>query len=191
MLSPFIPGASVVLSVLKSASQLRWPSEPTDACLGISHLELTINYRLYPGKPFPFVLTKRGKYKEYRDALLYDDALLLPHSIWDDVRILEHSITFLRKFLQIHIFPHEQQTRRKYLGVFGCKKTLQGHWLRPQLLNQEKHIQVMQTVVDGEKLHPISSFAGCVGDEREIHELDHLEFHKRHRVFKRLEKRHA
>ena len=90
-----------------------------------------------------------------------------------------------------HIFPHEHQARRRYLGVFGCKKTLQGYRLRPQLLNQEKHVQVMQTVVDGEKLHSVSSFEGCVGEERKIHDLDHLEFHERYRVYKRLEKRRS
>ena len=190
-LSAFIPGASVLLSILKWASQLRWPSEPTDACLGISHFELTINCLLYTKKPFPFVLAKRGKFMEYRDALLYEDASLLPHSVWDDVRILEHSITFLKNFLQIHIFPHEHQTRRRYLGVFGCKKTLQGYRLRPQLLNQEKHVQVMQTLVDGEKLHTVSSFDGCFGDERTIHDLDHLTFQERYRVYKRLEKRRS
>lgn len=191
VLSAFIPGASVLISILQWASQLRWPTEATDACLGISHFELTINCLLYTKKPFPFVLTKRGKYMEYRDSLLHEDASLLPHSVWDDVRILEHSITFLKNFLQFHIFPHEHQARRRYLGVFGCKKTLQGYRLRPQLLNQEKHVQVMQTVVDGEKLHSVSSFEGCVGEERKIHDLDHLEFHERYRVYKRLEKRRS
>ena len=61
VLSAFIPGASVLISILQWASQLRWPTEATDACLGISHFELTTNCLLYTKKPFPFVLTKRGK----------------------------------------------------------------------------------------------------------------------------------
>ena len=71
------------------------------------------------------------------------------------------------------------------------QENVRGLQIATATLESEKHVQVMQTVVDGEKLHSVSSFEGCVGEERKIHDLDHLEFQERYRVYKRLEKRRS
>ena len=43
-LSGFLPGANVMVAMIRWAQMIQWPQEESSACLGISHVELVINF---------------------------------------------------------------------------------------------------------------------------------------------------
>ena len=73
-----------------------------------------------------------GKFQsKYLDPLLFEEAALLPHKQWDDVRILEMANLFCRKYLQTDLLPQKLYTKRVFLWGFGYKKTTAGFLNRP------------------------------------------------------------
>ena len=188
-LSGFLPGANVMIAMIRWAQMLQWPQEESSACLGISHVELVINFLVVTAQPLPVILQRVGKFSEYRDPILFPEAALLPHNIWDDVRILEHFITYVRKFAKVDVFPKQVHAKRRYLGIYGCSKAIQGYRWRPILPMQALHVDLMKRLVDGDTIHCAEKFDDVGIFSRERHFLDDLSHQERYRVFRRLEKR--
>jgi len=76
-LSGFLPGANVMIAMIRWAQMLQWPQEESSACLGISHVELVINFMVVTAQSLPSVLQRVGKFSEYRDPILFPEAALL------------------------------------------------------------------------------------------------------------------
>ena len=132
LLQAFIPGASVLKSIVSWALRLRWPKEESIGP-GISLFELAVNYLGVTGSPMPKVLRYVNKYPEYCDPLQSVEADLLPQTPWDVVRVLEHATTFLLKFAGCELFPRDHHQRKTYLRGYGYMTLMRGYNIRPVL----------------------------------------------------------
>jgi len=128
-LSAFLPGANVLQCIVMWCAELKWPTGE-DNSGGISMYGLTANFVGTTGCVMPRKVA--GKFQsKYLDPLLFEEAALLPHKQWDDVRILEMANLFCRKYLQTDLLPQKLYTKRVFLWGFGYKKTTAGFLNRP------------------------------------------------------------
>eukprot|EP00438_Fugacium_kawagutii_P031154 Skav200599 [mRNA] locus=scaffold1278:134083:138135:- [translate_table: standard] len=185
-LAGFLPGASFFLALRRWASMLQWP-ENDNHTGGISFYELACNFLGTTGLQFPRIAQKGQRYSPYVDPRFHDVATLLPQTVWDLCRLIEHAFRIAYKFLGLELFPASQMHRRRYLGFLGYHKRLSGLLNRPVLVSQELHVLAMQRYVHDGQLHMPDPFLETPVFEVERHSLDDTPHEARLKVFNQLQ----
>lgn len=138
-------------------SLLSWPEE-SNTKGGVSFSELACYFIGVTGIQFPRVVQRGQRYPEFADPRFKDVANLLPQTVWDLCRVMEHAFRVSYEFLGIELFPHAMLHRRQYLGCLGYKHRLSGFLARPVLVSQEQHMLATQRQVhDGQLI----TSSGC------------------------------
>eukprot|EP00438_Fugacium_kawagutii_P012261 Skav216877 [mRNA] locus=scaffold1042:430240:432351:- [translate_table: standard] len=184
-LAGFLPGASFFLALRRWASMLQWP-DCGNHTGGISFFELACNFLGTTGLQFPRVAIRGQRYPPYVDPRFNDVASLLPQTVWDLCRILEHSFRAAHKLLGIELFPHSLLHRRRYLGWLGYHKRLSGFLSRPILVSQELHVLAMQRHVHDGQLHMPEFFLEVPVFVTQRHHLDDTTHSERMKTWNHL-----
>ena len=185
-LKAYMPGPSVLLCFLRWFSQLKWPYEDTTSG-GISHYELMLNFVGVTKCPLPRILDRSVQRPEYKDPLRDPAAELLPLTVWDSVRLLEHTVTFAKKILGVEVFPLEFKAQKTFLWGYGCRKLLAGLTVRPVLLEPEAHAARMLSAIQDGQLRPLEPFSNTAPVWRSIIEEDSVPHAERVRLWRRLD----
>ena len=154
---------------------------------GISNFELMFNFVGITASPLPRVLDKKGLRPEYRDPLRDAAADLIPISVWDAVRLLEHTITFARKILHVELVPEGAKAQRTFLWRYGYKKLLGGLSVRPVLPEQATHAAKMMTAVKDGQLQMFQPFNNSAPVWRQLTDDDLVPHVDRVRMWRRLD----
>jgi ribonuclease HI len=187
VLKAFLPGASVLMCILRWSATLRWPLND-DSSGGISTYELAAHFVGVTGCAVP--RRSSGKFhSKFLDPMLVAEADLLPLTQWDVVRVLDMAVTFCRKYLRIDIFPKELYTKRLFLSIFGYKKTIAGYSRRPVLPFQQLHSETLKQMVGNDSLATPKPYVMTHSGMRETNELDLVPHEVRVLQAKRLDHR--
>lgn len=185
-LAGFLPGASFFVALRKWASCLRWP-DAGNTKGGVSFYELACNFIGVTGLHFPRVVQRGQRYSEYADPRFTSVAGLLPQTVWDICRLIEHAFRFAYKVLGIELFPYDRLHRRQYLGFLGYKHKLAGFLARPVFPEQELHMCAMQRNVYHGQLHMPEPFLTEPLFPIDLHDLDTTSHKVRYRQFTHLQ----
>lgn len=147
LLCAFLPGASVLQSIVEWCAALRWPPEPDLISGGISTFELVANYVSTRGYPLVVISNKGKQPAEYMDPLCTPEASLFGVSTWDYVRIFEQAVRFVKRHLGLELVPEKWYTTKPFLSFMGYKKRIAGYQTRPILLEQTLRAESLAALV--------------------------------------------
>ena len=137
--------------------------------------------------PLPRVLDRKAQRPEYRDPLRDASAALIPMTAWDGVRLLEHTVLFVRKILGIEVFPEDCKVKKTFLWRFGFRSQLMGLSMRPILPEQALHTAKMQSAVKDGQVQMFEPFDVSSPVWRTLGDADLVPHEERVRLWRRLD----
>ena len=184
----FLPGASVLRCLLRWFRLLRWPHEDEKSG-GISLFEMMVNFVGLSGCVIPRVAARGTVRPEYFDPMRDAAAELIPCTVQDGVRMMDHAIHFMKRAMNVDLVPPDQKVQRQFHWRFGHKKVLSGFRIRPALPELQVHMAHMHSAIKDGQLQMFGAFNGSAETWRVLTAADQTPHTARVSTWLRLDNR--
>ena len=184
--SGFLPGASVLQCMLRWFRLLRWP-HVDEKSGGISLFEMMVNFVGLSGCVIPRVAARGTVRPEYFDPMRDPAADLIPCTVQDGVRMMDHAIHFMKRAMDIDLVPPDNKVSRQFHWRFGHKKVLSGFRTRPALPELTVHMQAMSSAIQDGNLQAFCPFDASAVPWRVLGPADSTPHAVRVRIWLRLD----
>ena len=184
----FLPGASVLRCMIRWFRLLRWPHEDQKSG-GISLFEMMVNFVGLSGCVIPRVAARGTVRPEYFDPMRDPAADLIPCTVQDGVRMMDHAIHFMKRAMDVDLVPPDQKVQRQFHWRFGHKKVLSGFRIRPALPELSLHMAQMSSAIKDGQLQMYQPFTSSAVPWRVLGEVDQTPHSLRVSAWIRLDNR--
>ena len=182
----FLPGANVLQCLLRWFKLLRWP-HVDEKSGGISLFEMMVNFIGLSGCVLPRVSARGTVRPEYFDPMRDPAADLIPCTVQDGIRMMDHAIHFMKRAMDVDIVPPDNKAQRQFHWRFGHKKVLSGFRTRPALPELSAHMTMMHSAIKDGQLQPFATFASATVPWRVLGAADQTPHAVRVRTWLRLD----
>ena len=124
--------------------------------------------------PLPRMVDKKVTRPQYADPLRDPAADLIPMTVWDAVRLFEHTLTYAKRILDLDLLPPDTKSKRTFLWRYGYQKQIMGVSVRPVLTCQQTHALMMKRAVRGGQLQMFQPFDNNLPVWRTLEDADSI-----------------
>ena len=154
----FQPGVRFLKRFLDWVALLRWPIGEVGAATSaqtISYQELVINLMISTQQPLPRVIDERrkGVKLHYVDPSEQAIATMVPISMSEAVKLLQHTVKFLHTFWGIEVFPMGRKTTGRLVCWLGNRSIVTGFCCRPRLPFFSIHSNCLTKTITPQGIH--------------------------------------